>query len=120
MRAPLIRKTARTPAAARRVLAAAMATALAAVLAAVLIARAWPKAPLREFAPGSTAISAGNGELLRLTLAADGQYRLWVSLDDMPKHLPAAVLLSKVRWFYRHPGVNPFALARAAVHDCLG
>jgi penicillin-binding protein 1C len=92
----------------------------AAGLAAILIARAWPKPPLRALAPGSTAISAQSGELLRLTLAADGQYRLWVGLDEMPARLPAAVLLYEDRWFYRHPGVNPFALARAAVHDCLG
>jgi penicillin-binding protein 1C len=92
----------------------------AAGLAAILIARAWPTPPLRALAPGSTAISAQSGELLRLTLAADGQYRLWVGLDELPARLPEAVLLYEDRWFYRHPGVNPFALARAAVHDCLG
>jgi penicillin-binding protein 1C len=121
MQTPLIRNSARTPAVLTvRVLAAAIAVALAAVIAAILIARAWPKAPLRELAPGSTAISAQNGELLRLTLAADGQYRLWVGLDELPKRLPAAVILYEDRWFYRHPGVNPFALLRAAIHDCLG
>jgi penicillin-binding protein 1C len=109
MQAPLIRKTARTRG----------FVALAA-FAAILIAHIWPRAPLRELAPGSTAISAQNGELLRLTLAADGQYRLWVGLDELPKRLPAAVILYEDRWFYRHPGVNPFALARAAIHDCLG
>jgi penicillin-binding protein 1C len=98
----------------------AAAGVLAAALAAIFIARAWPKPPLRALAPGSTAISAQSGELLRLTLAADGQYRLWVGLDALPARLPAAVLLYEDRWFYRHPGVNPFALARAAVHDCLG
>jgi penicillin-binding protein 1C len=87
---------------------------------AILIARFSPKAPLRSLAPGSTAISSESGELLRLTLAADGQYRLWVAIDEMPKRLPAAVLLYEDRWFYRHPGVNPLALARAAVHDCFG
>jgi len=91
---------------------------LAAGLATVMIAHAWPKAPLRALAPGSTALSSEAGELLRLTLAADGQYRLWVRLEDMPKRLPAAVILYEDRWFYRHPGVNPAALARAALHDC--
>jgi penicillin-binding protein 1C len=89
-------------------------------LIAALIVRSWPKAPLRALAPGSTAISARSGELLRLTLAADGQYRLWVGLEEMPERLPAAVILYEDRWFYRHPGVNPLALARAAIHDCLG
>jgi penicillin-binding protein 1C len=117
MRARLIRKITRTPAA---VALCVFAAATAAALAAVLISHAWPKAPLRELAPGSTAVSAQNGELLRLTLAADGQYRLWVGLDELPQRLPAAVILYEDRWFYRHPGVNPFALMRAAIHDCLG
>src|ERR1700691_1929877 len=89
-------------------------------LAALMIARAWPKVPLRSLAPGSTALSTEAGELLRLTLAADGQYRLWVRLEDMPRRLPAAVVLYEDRWFYRHPGVNPAALARAAAHDGIG
>jgi len=92
---------------------------LVAGLSTALLARAWPKAPLRALAPESTAISTEAGELLRLTLAADGQYRLWVALDQMPKRLPAAVILYEDRWFYRHPGINPVALARAAVHDCF-
>jgi penicillin-binding protein 1C len=117
MRVRLIRKITRTPAA---VALCVFAAATAAALAAVLISHAWPKAPLRELAPGSTAVSAQNGELLRLTLAADGQYRLWVGLDELPQRLPAAVILYEDRWFYRHPGVNPFALMRAAIHDCLG
>jgi penicillin-binding protein 1C len=93
---------------------------LAVGLSAIVLARAWPKAPLRALTPESTAISTESGELLRLTLAADGQYRLWVDLGQMPKRLPAAVVLYEDRWFYRHPGVNPVALARAAVHNRLG
>ena len=91
-----------------------------AVVVAATVARIVPKAPLRSLAPGSTAISARSGELLRLTLAADGQYRLWVGLDEMPTRLPAAVILYEDRWFYRHPGVNPFALVRAALNDAAG
>jgi len=113
MKAQLIRKIART-------LGLLALGALLIGVAAILIARTWPKAPLRALAPGSAAISAANGELLRLTLAGDGQYRLWVGLDEMPQRLPAAVILYEDRWFYRHPGVNPLALTRAAVQDCLG
>jgi len=93
---------------------------LAAGLSVIVMARAWPKTPLRALAPESTAISTESGELLRLTLAADGQYRLWVDLGQMPKRLPAAVVLYEDRWFYRHPGVNPVALARAVAHSRPG
>ena len=84
------------------------------------IARVWPKTPLRSLAPGSTAISTEQGELLRLTLAADGQYRLWVDLERMPRRLPAAVILYEDRWFYAHPGVNPVALMRAVAQNIAG
>ncbi len=103
----------------RRIGYAALAVMLACVCA-VAIARIWPKAPLRALTPGSTAISTQRGELLRLTLAADGQYRLWVDLEGMPQRLPAAVVLYEDRWFYQHPGVNPIALARAVSRNSLG
>ncbi len=77
------------------------------------VARLIPASPLRALAPQSTALFAADGELLRLTLAADGQYRLWVPLEALPERLPAAVLLYEDRWFYRHAGVNPVALGRA-------
>ena len=94
-------------------------TAVAAALS-LIVLRAWPHATLRARVATSTAISASGGELLRLTLAADGQYRLWVALEDMPTRLPAAVLLYEDRWFYRHPGVNPVALLRAGMGDWRG
>jgi penicillin-binding protein 1C len=73
-----------------------------------------PKPALSSHYPKSTAIYARHGELLRLTLASDGQFRLWTPLDQIPAQLRTAALLYEDRWFYRHPGVNPWALARAA------
>lgn len=73
-----------------------------------------PKKPLADYFVYSTAIYARHGELLRLTLAADQQYRLWVPLADMPKSLQTGTLLYEDRWFYYHPGFNPLALLRSA------
>jgi penicillin-binding protein 1C len=88
------------------------------VLAAICLvfgtAKHLPKPALADFYPKSTAIYARHGELLRLTLASDGQFRLWTPLADIPAHARTAALLYEDRWFYRHPGVNPWALARAA------
>jgi penicillin-binding protein 1C len=84
------------------------------------VLRVWPRQALRSAVSTSSAITAQNGELLRLTLAADGQYRLWVKLEDMPPRLPAAVLMYEDRWFYAHPGVNPVSLARALGHCFTG
>jgi penicillin-binding protein 1C len=73
-----------------------------------------PKTPLSEYYPYSTAIYARHGELLRLTLAADQQYRLWVPLADIPQSLQSGTLLYEDRWVYWHPGFNPLALVRSA------
>jgi penicillin-binding protein 1C len=90
--------------------------ALAAIAGCVVVAlfRLIPKPALSSHYPQSTAIYARHGELLRLTLASDRQFRLWTPLDQIPAQLRTAALLYEDRWFYRHPGVNPWALARAA------
>ena len=57
-------------------------------------------------------------------LAADG--RQWfrldenrqdVPLDDVPLHLQHAFIAVEDHRFYRHPGIDPLALARAAVRN---
>lgn len=55
-----------------------------------------------------------NGRLLRLSLTSDEKYRLWTALEEIPEALQEATLNYEDRWFRIHPGVNPFALARAA------
>lgn len=81
----------------------------------LLVLRLWPHAPLREAAPLSRVVLAENGELLRLTLASDGQYRLWLPLERIAPAMVDALLLKEDRYFYRHPGVDPGALLRAAM-----
>ena len=72
-----------------------------------------PKPPLATFYTNSTAINARHGELLRLTLAKDQQYRLWTPLAEIPDNIQQATLLYEDRWFYWHMGVNPVALLRS-------
>lgn len=73
-----------------------------------------PKPVFAQFYPSSTAITARGGELLRLTLASDQQYRLWVPLQHIPESLRKGTLLYEDDWFYQHLGVNPLALLRSA------
>ena len=68
--------------------------------------RAWPHAPLSARFPVSTGIWSADGELLRVTLAADDQFRLWILLRDMSPVVIEAFLLKEDRCFYWHPGVN--------------
>ena len=87
---------------------------------ALMAIRAWPRPPLRASIPVSTEVWSADGELLRVTLASDDQYRLWVPLDRMSPALVEAFLLKEDRWFHWHPGVNPVALVRAAVRTYAG
>lgn len=81
----------------------------------LLALRLCPHAPLREVAPLSRLVLAENGELLRMTLASDGQYRLWLPLERIAPAMIDALLLKEDRNFYRHPGVDPTALLRATL-----
>ncbi|UBM27786.1 peptidoglycan glycosyltransferase PbpC [Pseudomonas sp. p1(2021b)] len=45
---------------------------------------------------------------------ADGVWRYPISPDEVSPLYLEALLTYEDRWFYRHPGVNPLALARAA------
>ena len=84
------------------------------------VPRLWPKPPLSSYAPSSTAVFDRNGRLLRLTLAPDEQYRLWVPLEQVSPQLVEALLLQEDRAYYWHYGVNPVAIVRAAAMTSLG
>ncbi|HYB90953.1 MAG TPA: penicillin-binding protein 1C [Candidatus Binataceae bacterium] len=86
---------------------------------AVLAAAVWIIAGLRPAPPlvnkegWSQAVFDRDGHLLRLTLASDEKYRLWVPLSEIPPVMVKATLLEEDAWFRWHPGVNPFSLLRA-------
>jgi penicillin-binding protein 1C len=86
-----------------------------ALIAAILTGiRLWPHQPLSSWKPSSVAVTDEKGRLLRLTLASDDRYRLWVPLEDMSPDLAEAVQLREDRWFWWHPGFNPYGLLRGA------
>lgn len=62
----------------------------------------------------SQAVYSSTGELLRLTLSKDEKYRQKVQLEDVPKEVLNAFLQKEDKYFYYHPGVNFYSLARAA------
>ena len=111
-----------TAAASRRWRRAALVVACLALLLtlSVVVVRLLPHAPLGEQVSSSRAVYARGGELLRITLAPDEQYRMWVPLERISPTLIDAVLLYEDRSFYHHPGVNPAALVRSAWHVASG
>jgi penicillin-binding protein 1C len=61
----------------------------------------------------TTVITDKDGKPLRFFLPEDNRWRFPVKLADVSPKLVEAVIVSEDRWFYIHPGVNPFAMARA-------
>ncbi len=66
--------------------------------------------------PVSTVVYDRNGELLGARIAPDGQWR-FPATDSIPEKYKQALMQFEDKYFYYHPGVNVFSLARAAVQN---
>ena len=67
--------------------------------------------------PTSTLVFARDGQLLQAFISADDMWRIQTPLEGISPHLQRCLLGFEDRWFYRHQGVNPFALGRALVQN---
>jgi penicillin-binding protein 1C len=65
----------------------------------------------------STEVVAREGELLRESLSAEGLTSRRLDPDRLPDALVRATLAAEDARFFRHPGLDPLALARALWHD---
>ncbi len=98
-----------------------------AIAAAILLASPWlwfraldllfpfPWEKLRR--PPAVVVTDRQGEPLRFFLPADQRWRLPVRLAELPAEVRKALVASEDQRFYRHPGVDPFAVARAMVSN---
>jgi len=73
-----------------------------------------PKPRLLEGVHFSSKYLSADHQLLQFKTAHDGYYRLFTPLAEMPLELIELTLLQEDRYFYAHPGINPFSLIRAA------
>ncbi|HJT98259.1 MAG TPA: penicillin-binding protein 1C, partial [Rhodanobacteraceae bacterium] len=89
-----------------------IALLLALIATALILDRLYPL-PLPDPTSGSTVVLARDGTPLRAFPDNDGVWRYPVQPDDVSPLYIEALLTYEDRWFYRHPGVNPFALVRA-------
>ncbi|MBP2681925.1 MAG: pbpC [Candidatus Krumholzibacteriota bacterium] len=87
---------------------------LAAAAAAAVI---WLAVPPGSVFPDdySTLVFDTQGKLLRATLAKDAQYRFPIESQELPDKYVTALVASEDKRFFSHPGVDPLALAGAAV-----
>ncbi|HST30424.1 MAG TPA: penicillin-binding protein 1C [Chthoniobacterales bacterium] len=72
-----------------------------------------PKPPLLDGISFSQCVRDRTGELLRVTLTSDQKFRIWTPLSQISPELVDATLQYEDKYFARHPGVNPIALARS-------
>jgi penicillin-binding protein 1C len=61
-------------------------------------------------------VDAG-GNLLRLSLSSTDKYRLKLPLTAMSGELVKGFVTFEDKYFFRHPGVNPWSLVRAAARN---
>ena len=102
----------------KRRLRAVALTLAALVLAAFVLDRLFPL-PLPAPDTGSTVVLARDGTPLRAFADNDGVWRYPTTAARVSPLYRQALLAYEDRWFYRHPGVNPYALVRGAVQGAL-
>ncbi len=74
-----------------------------------------PKPPLLDGIPFSQCVRDRDGKLLRVALSTDQKFRIWTPLQKISPDLINATLRYEDKYYARHPGVNPIALARCAI-----
>lgn len=77
--------------------------------------KVWPL-PLSDVQVARVVVAEDGSPLWRF---ADGQgvWRYPITIKQVSPYYLQALLTYEDRWFYKHPGINPFAIARAAWQD---
>jgi penicillin-binding protein 1C len=95
----------------------AVTSANAALLAVLALALVVPL-PARP-SDGSVAVEYRDGTPAYVFLSRDDKWRLPVTLDDVDPGLVAALVALEDKRFWRHDGVDPIAIVRAAASDVV-
>lgn len=75
----------------------------------------WPL-PIHEVNPARVVVAHDGTPLWRFA-DADGIWRYPVTIDEVSPRYLDALINYEDRWFWKHPGVNPFSVIRAAWQD---
>src|SRR4026207_33164 len=69
--------------------------------------------PLKNNVEYSTIIADKNGEVINAYLTKDQKWRMKTELNEISPLLRKTIIAKEDKYFYYHPGVNPFAVIRA-------
>lgn len=69
--------------------------------------------PLPDKVEYSTIITDNKGEIVNAYLTSDQKWRMKTELEEISPLLQKTIVAKEDRHFYKHPGVNPFAVVRA-------
>lgn len=61
----------------------------------------------------STIVTDNRGEVVYACLSRDQQWRMKTELNEISPLLRRIIVAKEDKYFYRHPGINPLAIARA-------
>lgn len=75
--------------------------------------------PLHDKIEYSTIITDSKGEVVNAFLTRDEKWRMKTELNEISPLLRKAIIAKEDRYFYDHPGVNPWAMARAFFRNIL-
>jgi penicillin-binding protein 1C len=70
--------------------------------------------PLRDRIEYSTIVRDAEGNLVNAFLTPDDKWRMKTELEEISPLLRKTIIAKEDRYFYNHPGVNIFAVARAS------
>lgn len=75
--------------------------------------------PLRDKIEYSTVITDNKGEIINAFLTGDQKWRMKTELEEISPLLQKTIVAKEDKHFYSHPGVNPFAIARAFFNNII-
>ncbi|HET9430500.1 MAG TPA: penicillin-binding protein 1C [Chitinophagaceae bacterium] len=73
--------------------------------------------PLPDKIRYSTVITDNKGEVINAFLTPDQKWRMKTELDEISPLLRKTIIAKEDKYFYTHPGVNPFAVTRALLRN---
>lgn len=73
--------------------------------------------PLPDKINYSPIVTDDSGEVIHAYLTRDEKWRMKLEPEEITLLLRQTIIAKEDKWFYYHPGVNPFAIGRAAFYN---